>query len=407
ETNTLIDTQFLGKPSDFNGEPGTWPDWSTIFRAYASACEPALKDAMDRAEHADAPVLNATLPDDQVRLSIQPYYMLVMLNKGLSLDRIVSAGVNEGLEELLSWDFEGDAPSKPIAFERNVKRNEQAVGAEFPDEIQTGILVRSLKEGPLRHHLLLNSQRLNTWELVKAEVENLRRAQIATTASTGTGSTPMDIDSPARQLAALGFNGGKNGKAGNGKGRGGKDCPVAEKSGALGEIGEPEPPEGLGGLFLAALDLSTMSPSCETVRFGIDSSAAVAATPRALGTDYPITERPSGARCLSATGEPIPDEGQRELMAQTGGALRGIRARVTGVRRPLPSVFDLVKSGHRVVFEQDQHGNDISHAVHIESGKTARFTRRHRTWDLDASIVPAKEVTQMSQTPARELPLCS
>ncbi|CAK0865658.1 unnamed protein product, partial [Prorocentrum cordatum] len=507
ETNILIDTRVLGKPSDFNGEPGTWRDWSAIFRAYASACEPALKDAMDRAEHADTPVLNATLPDDQVRFSSQLYYMLVMLNKGLSLDRIVSAGVNEGLEawrtlvtfhepqsrtraagllqELLSWDFEGDVPSKLIAFDRNVKRYEQAVGTEFPDDIKIGILVRSLKEGPLRHHLLLNSQRLNTWELVKAEVENLRRAQTATTASTGTGPTPMDIDSLARQLAALGFKGGKNGKGGNGKGRGGKagkgkgsdnlptkpcpicgktgtwkrdcwwnttaasgkappkggggrgrgrgkgeakggggpkpkpcwtcgstahlakDCPVAKKSGAPGEMGEPGPPEGLGGLFLAALDLSAMSSSCETARFGIDSGAAVAAIPRALGTDYPITERPSGAQYLSATGEPIPDEGQRKLMVQTGGALRGIRARVAGVRRPLLSVFDLVKSGHRVVFEQDQHGNDISHAVHIESGKTVRFTRRQRTWDLDVSIVPAKEVSQMSQTLVRELPLCS
>ncbi|CAK0899647.1 unnamed protein product, partial [Prorocentrum cordatum] len=491
ETNILIDTRVLGKPSDFNGEPGAWRDWSTVFRAYASACEPALKDAMDRAEHADAPVLNATLPDDQVRLSSQLYYMLVMLNKGLSLDRIVSTGVNEGLEawrtlvtfhepqsrtraagllqELLSWDFEGDVPSKLTAFDRSAKRYEQAVCAELPDEIKIGMLVRSLKEGPLRHHLLLYSQRLNTWELVKAEVENLRRARIATTASTGAGPTPMDIDSLARQLAALGFKGGKggngkgrNGKAGKGKGaddlptkpcpicgktghwkrdcwwnttaasgkappkggggrgrgkgkgeaKGGdgpkpkpcwtcgstahlaKDCPVAKKSGALGEMGEPEPPEGLGGLFLAALDLSAM-------RGGHGDPA------RALGTDYPITERPSGAQHLSATGEPIPDEGQRKLTVQTGGALRGIRARVAGVRRPLLSVFDFVKSGRRVVFEQDQHGHNISHAVHIESGKTARLTRRQRTWGLDASIVPAKEVSQMSHALVRELPLCS
>ncbi|CAK0853831.1 unnamed protein product [Prorocentrum cordatum] len=434
ETNILIYTRVLGKLSDFNGEPGTWRDWSTIFRAYASACEPALKDAMDRAEHADTPVLNATLPDDQVRLSSQLYYMLVMLNKGLSLDRIVSAGVNEGLEawrtlvtfhepqsrtraagllqELLSSDFEGDVPSKLIAFDRNVKRYEQAVGAEFPDEIQIGILVRSLKEGPLRNHLLLNSQRLNTWELVKAEVENLRRAQIATTASTGTDPTPVDIDSLAWQLAGKAppkGGGGRGRGKGKGEAKGGdgpkpkpcwtcgstahlvKDCPVAKKSGALGEMGEPGPPEGLGGLFLAALDLSAMSSSCETVRFGVDSGAAVTAIPRALGTDYPIAERPSGAQYLSATGEPIPDEGQRKLMVQTSGALRGIRARVAGVRRPLLSVFDLVKSGHRVVFEQGQHGNDISHAVHTESGKTVRFTRRQRTWDLDVGIVPAKE----------------
>eukprot|EP00959_Pyramimonas_sp_CCMP1952_P251586 5257149-Pyramimonas_sp.AAC.1 len=52
-------------------------------------------DLMERAEQSDEPVLNATLPEGQVRLSSQLHYMLVMLNKGLSFDRIVSAGVNE------------------------------------------------------------------------------------------------------------------------------------------------------------------------------------------------------------------------------------------------------------------------------------------------------------------------
>ena len=48
----LIDTRVLGKPSDFTGEPGTWRDWSTIFRAYSAACEPALMGLMEHAERA-------------------------------------------------------------------------------------------------------------------------------------------------------------------------------------------------------------------------------------------------------------------------------------------------------------------------------------------------------------------
>ena len=155
---------------------------------------------------------------------------------------------------------------------------------------------------------------------------------------------------------------------------------------------------------MAALGVSPTSTIAEKVSFGIDSGAAVTAIPRALGADYPITEKPSGARYLSATGETISDEGQRKLMVQTGGTLRGIKGRVTGVRRPLLSVFDMVKSGHRVVFEQDQHGNDISHAVHIESGKTVKFTQRQRTWDLDVSVVPASEVVEMSKKLVKELP---
>ncbi|CAK0811159.1 unnamed protein product, partial [Prorocentrum cordatum] len=317
--NRLIDTTVLGKPRDFNGEPGTWRDWSTIFRADSSACEPALTELMERAEHSDEPVLNATLPEEQ---------------------------------ELLSWDFEGDVPSKLIAFDRNVKRYEQVVGTEFPDEIKIGILVRSLKEDPLRHHLLLNSQRLDTWELVKAEVENFRRAQIATTASAGAGLAPMDIGSLAKQLAALGFKGGRIGKIGNGKGKIGKlgkGRGKGKDDGKTGNVPKPRP--------------------CWTC----GSTAH-------LRKDCPVAKK------AGTIGEPIHDEGQRKLMVQTGGALRGIRARVAGVRRPLLSVLDLVKSGHRMVFEQDQYGTDISHAVHVESVKMVRFTQRQRTWDLDVSI---------------------
>ncbi len=256
-TNRVIDTRVLGKPNDFSGEPGTWRDWSTVFRAYASACTPELAGLMERAEGSEEPVLNATLEDNEEALSSQLYYMLVMINKGLSLDRVISAGVNEGLEawrtlvrfhepqsrtraagllqELLSFDFDGDVPSKLIAFDRAVKRYEQAVGSEFPDTIKVGVLVRSLKEGPLRHHLLLNSQRLETWELVKAEVENLRRAQIAT-GSTTTGVAPMDIDSLAKQIAAIAFKGKGKGQAGS-RGKGAADhlpskpCPICGKTG--------------------------------------------------------------------------------------------------------------------------------------------------------------------------------
>ncbi len=67
--------------------------------------------------------------------------------------------------------------------------------------------------------------------------------------------------------------------------------------------------------------------SRESVRFGIDSGAAVTATPRALAADYPVTEKLNGAKYLSATGQPIYDEGQKKLLVEAGGELRGIRAR--------------------------------------------------------------------------------
>ena len=63
-TNKVIDTRVLGKPESFSGEPGTWRDWSTVFRAYASACDPRMQQAMERAEASEDPVLNAVIPDE-------------------------------------------------------------------------------------------------------------------------------------------------------------------------------------------------------------------------------------------------------------------------------------------------------------------------------------------------------
>ena len=57
-----------------------------------------LMDLMAHAERSEEMVMNATLNDNSEWLSRQLYYMLVMLNKGLSLDRVTSAGANEGLE---------------------------------------------------------------------------------------------------------------------------------------------------------------------------------------------------------------------------------------------------------------------------------------------------------------------
>ena len=44
--NRTIDTRVLGRPDHFEGIPGTWRDWSTVFRAYAAACEPRLEQLM-------------------------------------------------------------------------------------------------------------------------------------------------------------------------------------------------------------------------------------------------------------------------------------------------------------------------------------------------------------------------
>ena len=102
------------------------------------------------------------------------------------------------------------------------------------------------------------------------------------------------------------------------------------------------------------------SPGIKTQRFGVDSGAAVTAIPRSTAADYPTAKDGAGASYLSATGQPIADEGQRSLLVEVAGVVRGIRARVTPVRRPLLSVYDLGATGHRVVFERNADGSPAS-----------------------------------------------
>ena len=144
------------------------------------------------------------------------------------------------------------------------------------------------------------------------------------------------------------------------------------------------------------------------LRFGIDSGAAVTAIPPEFVEQYPLAEPSNGLKYQSATGESIPDLGMKKPFIDIKGDLRGVRARIARIKRPLMSVYDMYMAGHRVVFDRDEFGNDISHAVHKETGKTAKFTLRNRTWDLDAKLVPHSDLQAQGRIEAqgRKLRLC-
>ena len=136
--------------------------------------------------------------------------MLIMLNKQQSLDRVVSAGTGEGLEawrllpqyhepssstrsagllsELLAFNFDGDVGARILAFDRQALKYEQAGGEKLPENIRIGILLEHLPETSLRQHFIPDGERMNNLEVVKTEVENLRRAQLSS-AVTGSGGS--------------------------------------------------------------------------------------------------------------------------------------------------------------------------------------------------------------------------
>ena len=62
--------------------------------------------------------------------------------------------------------------------------------SSFAENIRTGVLLRRLPEGNLKHHLILNAQCLLTLESMKFEVEDVRRAQLPISCT----SVPMDVD---------------------------------------------------------------------------------------------------------------------------------------------------------------------------------------------------------------------
>lgn len=166
---------------------------------------------MRNSEAAPTAPLNAVMQPQDLSMSNQLYYMLVMIYKAGALTRFVNAGPCEGaaawralvmhhepmsmtrsaglLQEVLAYDFEGDISGKLVAFGRDIHLYKTSSQVTFPDNIMVGTLLRRLPEGPMRQHLILNSGRLTSWALMKDEAENLKRAQLATSS----GPSPMDI----------------------------------------------------------------------------------------------------------------------------------------------------------------------------------------------------------------------
>ena len=131
------------------------------------------------------------------------------------------------------------------------------------------------------------------------------------------------------------------------------------------------------------------------VNLGVDSCAAVLVVPKKLCSDYPIQkDAKTGQQYTVANGRRIPDLGQRTLRLHSEEETpRAIRTRVADVFRPLLAVYDLCKTGHRVVFdfEFDASGQlqrDNSHLFHKETSNSTALTLKNRTWDLGVDVLP-------------------
>ena len=129
---------------------------------------------------------------------------------------------------------------------------------------------------------------------------------------------------------------------------------------------------------------------------GVDSGAAVSVWTEKTATDYPVvSDEHTGRSYKVASGAQIKDQGCRKIAAVSNGVLRGAQGRVAAVHKNLTAVFDMMAAGHRVVFDLDEQGNDISHALHKASGTETRFIPNGRTWDMELQVVPYTEARKL------------
>ena len=201
-----------------------WRNWSVVFRSYAALVHPALKVDMQRVERLPTAENNAGLIDDeQVQASTGFYHLLLHSTSGPALHRVVNAGSAEGLRawqllverydrhirsrtaghllSLLQFDFSGDVLAKLEAYERDLALYEQASGEKMSDGLRVGIVLNRVTDTELATHMLLNSDRFQTWALFRRELVDVSRARAAASGAyqmrrgaNDSNTAPMEID---------------------------------------------------------------------------------------------------------------------------------------------------------------------------------------------------------------------
>ena len=94
------------------------------------------------------------------------------------------------------------------------------------------------------------------------------------------------------------------------------------------------------------------STEYERVDLLIDSGASVCALPRNLAKHHPLVQSTGIAEYRAANGAAVKNEGDKIVTSTlNNGTRQTMRFTVMDVHRPIASVSRIVRSGHRVVFD--------------------------------------------------------
>ena len=88
EIGSTVDTRVLGKPSNFDGSPGSWKDWSFTRVGYCGAVSERLETLMREWSRKETGGLHADLDPEDRKWSLQLGYMLILSCKDKAIDRI-------------------------------------------------------------------------------------------------------------------------------------------------------------------------------------------------------------------------------------------------------------------------------------------------------------------------------
>ena len=125
----------------------------------------------------------------------------------------------------------------------------------------------------------------------------------------------------------------------------------------------------------------------------VDSGAAETVMPAHWLIGHKIYETESSKNkeyYTTANNGRVSNEGERHLLVSSfeGDKQRNMTFQVAKVSKALGSVSQIVKKGHRVVFDQDENGWDRSYIEHKETGELMWLRERDGVYVLDILIAP-------------------
>ena len=99
----------------------------------------------------------------------------------------------------------------------------------------------------------------------------------------------------------------------------------------------------------------------------------------------------------------VKDEGEKSVFGFVPGSntATGAKFRVGNITKCPMSVADMNDKGMRVVFDQDDRGNDISHAPHKATGEKVLFSRKGKIFNFEIDVLPHAEALAASRARTR------